>query len=301
MLVPNRHGSSSAYRYGFQGQEKDDELKGEGNSLNYTFRIHDPRVGRFFATDPLEKEYPWYTPYQFSGNKVIAYIELEGLEEKPSDANSKEVKNKPAQRKVSLDEIKRRLADDAKRTNTKPAPTTQNPKAPTPKQGNKGIGSGFRKIFGWRILIEIFGSGTSDNEKKQLEILSKQRDFDFTTTESYRVTGLDVDALKDLKNKAKSPDGSYTITYENGKKYHGKGPVHRMALSALSRATNENPVKSVHWTPAETERQAYKDEHTRMQTDKDESNPQGYTNEVNYNIRQSPGYNYKLQDGQSVE
>ena len=33
MLVPNRHGSSNSYRYGFQGQEKDDELKGEGNSF----------------------------------------------------------------------------------------------------------------------------------------------------------------------------------------------------------------------------------------------------------------------------
>lgn len=80
MLVPNRHGSSNSYRYGFQGQEKDDELKGEGNSLNYTFRMHDPRVGRFFATDPLEKEYPWYAPYSFSGNRVIDMIELEGLE-----------------------------------------------------------------------------------------------------------------------------------------------------------------------------------------------------------------------------
>ena len=81
MLVPNRHGSSNSYRYGFQGQEKDDELKGEGNSLNYTFRMHDPRVGRFFAVDPLTKEYPHYTPYSFSGNKVIQFVEREGLEE----------------------------------------------------------------------------------------------------------------------------------------------------------------------------------------------------------------------------
>ena len=80
MLVPNRHGSSNSYRYGFQGQEKDDELKGEGNSLNYTFRMHDPRVGRFFARDPLYRNYPWYSPYQFGGNRVIDMIELEGLE-----------------------------------------------------------------------------------------------------------------------------------------------------------------------------------------------------------------------------
>ena len=81
MLVPNRHGSSNSYRYGFQGQEKDDELKGEGNSLNYTFRMHDPRIGRFFARDPLEQKYPHYSPYSFSGNKVIHAVELEGLEE----------------------------------------------------------------------------------------------------------------------------------------------------------------------------------------------------------------------------
>ena len=43
--------------------------------------MHDPRVGRFFAVDPLTKEYPHYTPYSFSGNKVIAHVELEGLEE----------------------------------------------------------------------------------------------------------------------------------------------------------------------------------------------------------------------------
>ncbi len=43
--------------------------------------MHDPRVGRFFAIDPLTKQYPHYTPYSFSGNKVVAHIELEGMEE----------------------------------------------------------------------------------------------------------------------------------------------------------------------------------------------------------------------------
>lgn len=81
MLLPKRHGATGDYRYGFQGQEKDDEIKGEGNSINYKFRMHDPRVGRFFAVDPLTHAYPWYSPYQFSGNKVIQFIEREGLEE----------------------------------------------------------------------------------------------------------------------------------------------------------------------------------------------------------------------------
>ena len=42
--------------------------------------MHDPRVGRFFAVDPLAPKYPHNSPYAFSENDVIASIELEGLE-----------------------------------------------------------------------------------------------------------------------------------------------------------------------------------------------------------------------------
>jgi hypothetical protein len=42
--------------------------------------MHDPRVGRFFSRDPLEKNYPYLTPYQFSSNQPIHAQELEGCE-----------------------------------------------------------------------------------------------------------------------------------------------------------------------------------------------------------------------------
>ncbi|MCF8374272.1 MAG: hypothetical protein K9H64_21805 [Bacteroidales bacterium] len=70
----------NTYRFGFQGQEKDDEIKGSGNSINYKYRMHDPRIGRFFAVDPLTKKYPMYSPYHFSSNQPIHANELEGLE-----------------------------------------------------------------------------------------------------------------------------------------------------------------------------------------------------------------------------
>ena len=53
MLLPNRHGSSDSYRYGFQGQEKDDEVKGEGNSIFTEYRNYDPRIGRWQSQDPI--------------------------------------------------------------------------------------------------------------------------------------------------------------------------------------------------------------------------------------------------------
>ncbi len=69
------------YRHSFQGQEKDDEIKDiEGSSFNYKYRMHDPRIGRFFAVDPMSNTYPFYSPYCFSGNRIIDAIELEGLQ-----------------------------------------------------------------------------------------------------------------------------------------------------------------------------------------------------------------------------
>jgi RHS repeat-associated protein len=72
--------SLDGYRFGFQNQEKDDEIKGEGNSINYTFRMHDPRLGRFFAVDPLAPKYPYNSSYAFSENRLIDGVELEGRE-----------------------------------------------------------------------------------------------------------------------------------------------------------------------------------------------------------------------------
>lgn len=70
-------------RYGFQGQEKDDEVKGNGNSINFKYRVHDPRIGRFLSIDPLAPSYPYNSPYAFSENRVLDGIELEGLEWNP--------------------------------------------------------------------------------------------------------------------------------------------------------------------------------------------------------------------------
>jgi RHS repeat-associated protein len=87
MLEPGRKFTQGniKYRYGFNGKENDNDVKGEGNQQDYGFRIYDPRLGRFLSQDPLFKSYPWYTPYQFAGNKPIAFIDRDGLEEARAD------------------------------------------------------------------------------------------------------------------------------------------------------------------------------------------------------------------------
>jgi RHS repeat-associated protein len=89
MVMAERHAlADGAHRYGFNGKENDDDVKGEGNQQDYGFRIYDSRVARFLSVDPLAPEYPWYTPYQFAGNTPIQAIDLDGLEPAfPGDYN----------------------------------------------------------------------------------------------------------------------------------------------------------------------------------------------------------------------
>ena len=85
MELSNRHYvSGSRYRFGFQGQEGDDEWSGSGNMLAFKYRIHDARLGRFLSVDPLAPEYPWNSSYAFSENRVIDCRELEGKELVPA-------------------------------------------------------------------------------------------------------------------------------------------------------------------------------------------------------------------------
>jgi len=77
--MPGRN-SDSTYRYGFNQKENLDDVKGEGKLQDYGMRTYDPRLGKFLSLDPLTKNYPDLTPYQFASNTPIMAIDLDGLE-----------------------------------------------------------------------------------------------------------------------------------------------------------------------------------------------------------------------------
>ncbi|HWJ25648.1 MAG TPA: RHS repeat-associated core domain-containing protein, partial [Flavisolibacter sp.] len=80
MQMPGRVFNNGSYRYGFNGKENDNEVKGVGNQQDYGMRVYDPRLGKFLSVDPLTRSYPQLTPYQYASNTPIAYIDLDGLE-----------------------------------------------------------------------------------------------------------------------------------------------------------------------------------------------------------------------------
>src|SRR5690606_17327250 len=79
-LVSRTFRANGSYRYGFNGKENDNEVKGEGNQQDYGMRIYDPRLGRFLSVDPLFDEYPWNSNYAFAEVDPINYVDLDGME-----------------------------------------------------------------------------------------------------------------------------------------------------------------------------------------------------------------------------
>ncbi|HEY4063618.1 MAG TPA: RHS repeat-associated core domain-containing protein [Puia sp.] len=78
--MPGRAMNTAGYRYGFNGKENDNEVKGVGDQIDYGMRVYDPRVGRFYAIDPITQKYPALTPYQFASNSPIAMADIDGME-----------------------------------------------------------------------------------------------------------------------------------------------------------------------------------------------------------------------------
>lgn len=72
--------NKGSYRFGFNGKMKDNELYGLGNSIDYDARFYSPRLGRPLSVDPLAKEFPMLSPYQFFSNNPVWYIDLDGKE-----------------------------------------------------------------------------------------------------------------------------------------------------------------------------------------------------------------------------
>ncbi len=70
--------NSDGYSYGFNGQFKDNEWAGLGNSLDFGARMYDSRIGRLRSLDPKFASYVSFSPYSFVANDPIVNKEIDG-------------------------------------------------------------------------------------------------------------------------------------------------------------------------------------------------------------------------------
>jgi RHS repeat-associated protein len=79
--MSSRSFNASSSRYGFNGKENDNETVGTGSGTqDYGLRIYNPALGKFLSVDPISRQYPELSTYQFASNSPVANVDLDGGE-----------------------------------------------------------------------------------------------------------------------------------------------------------------------------------------------------------------------------
>ena len=89
MLMPGRGYNSTDYRFGFNGQEKDDEINGSGNLNTAMYWEYDTRLGRRWNVDPRAADAPGWSPYRAFFCNPIRYTDPDGQWEWDATGNLK--------------------------------------------------------------------------------------------------------------------------------------------------------------------------------------------------------------------
>ncbi len=80
-------GDDGRYRYGFNGQERDDEVAGAGNSYTAEFWQYDSRLGRRWNVDPVVKSYA--SNYSVFSNNPLTMVDPDGAADFYNEAGVK--------------------------------------------------------------------------------------------------------------------------------------------------------------------------------------------------------------------
>ena len=77
-LPGGAYASNGNYGYGYNGMEKDDELKGSGKLYSTLFREGDTENGRWWSRDPKEMSMPYQSPYILMDANPSIYTDVYG-------------------------------------------------------------------------------------------------------------------------------------------------------------------------------------------------------------------------------
>ncbi|QES88763.1 DUF6443 domain-containing protein [Rhizosphaericola mali] len=251
----------------FQGQKFDDELGLDW--LEFKYRNHDPQIGRFIEIDPLADQYEYNSTYAFSENKVTGNVELEGLESVTVPTPEGPIPMVPIVQNPSASHSGPRPQTLGEALHDLIVNTASFLREAIITTATSTVANGYR-------LHALLSEGS--NEKKDVDGVRPQ-----TLVKSNGVS---------KQNKTNTETGSYTNTHKSGKTYSGKGSKSRSQKSAKRvERENNDPHIATDFTPANSERDAFKDEDTRIEQNGGHGN-----SSKNYNRRASPGKKYKKQD-----
>lgn len=96
----NRKEDAGVYRYGFNGYENDDEVKGNGNHLDFGNFGYDTRLGRRWNIDPVVKTHE--SPYAAFANNPIWFVDVNGMDTLVMNRSSVQVDKSTGQSNIYI-------------------------------------------------------------------------------------------------------------------------------------------------------------------------------------------------------
>jgi RHS repeat-associated protein len=95
----NWNGAQGNNQYQYNEKEWNDDFGLGWN--DYGARFYDPAMSRWVAVDPLREKYLRWSPYHFSGNNPVKFVDYNGKEwKRPEDQKKADDMNKKAQRQI---------------------------------------------------------------------------------------------------------------------------------------------------------------------------------------------------------
>ena len=76
--LDRRSWTDKNYRYSFNSMEKDDEVKGGGNHIDFGARAYDSRLAKFLSLDRFTSKFIDMSPYSYSSNSPIFSMDING-------------------------------------------------------------------------------------------------------------------------------------------------------------------------------------------------------------------------------